>query len=63
MEGNQTQPTQDWFNVITQITLDYQKRSKELSEVPSVDNIETDVVFLLQSKKESLSAKKENMRF
>jgi len=63
MESNQTQSAPGWFSVITQITLDYQKRSKELSEVLSVDNIESDVVILLQSQQESLNAKKENLRF
>jgi hypothetical protein len=63
MKGNEAQSVHGWFSVITQITLDYKKKSKEPITVLGIDDIESDVVILLQSQQESLNAKKESLRF
>jgi len=49
MEGYQSYSAQSWFNVITQITLDYQKKSKIVSEAGITGRIEINSIELLNS--------------
>jgi len=49
MEGYQSYSAQSWFNVITQITLDYQKKSKIVSEAGITGRIAINSIELLNS--------------